>query len=198
MDLLQPSQMGALVGADYPRNKEQARYYRDHVRAVEWFIHSTLKSLTKDEIESTTGHMRKYVSWMQWQAIRSPVKLHLWSQTKRKEVDMRGKTSRESFFDWLGSLNVRGELVIKTGRQLLSIIYGHVGPLELLFKSGLIENFYEEAYEVSSSRQRLFNYVDALSHKNPVLKILEVGAGTSAWAGFILATTWPLRQLLFK
>ncbi|KAM7210918.1 Polyketide synthase dehydratase domain containing protein [Rhypophila decipiens] len=71
--------------------------------------------------------------------------------------------------------------LVQISRHLPEIITREIQPLELLFSTdsgpSLAENFYAEG---------LAPYLDAMAHKNPQLRILEVGAGTGSITKHVL------------
>ncbi|ORX95044.1 BcPKS1, polyketide synthase [Clohesyomyces aquaticus] len=186
IDLLEPEQLMNFIGPRYTHDDEASRFYHDHARTLEWFISATLMQLTPSDVDNAAPHIKKYIDWLDFQVRKNPVQNRFWSTTQDRYVDLQDIHDRESFFERFESINARGKLAVETGRKMLSIIRGKLNALEFLFKSGLAEAFYEEVYSVIESRERLSNYLDALGHKNSAMKILEVGAGTGAWTGFVL------------
>lgn len=87
----------------------------------------------------------------------------------------------------LKNINAQGKLFVTFDRQLTSIIRGTVDPLEILFSTGLAEAHYQEICNNMACCRKLWNYLDALAHKNPALRILEIGAGTGSMTGHVLA-----------
>ncbi|KAK7906589.1 hypothetical protein PG985_016326 [Apiospora marii] len=79
-----------------------------------------------------------------------------------------------------------GNLVIAVGKELANVLSGTADPLEILFSNGLAEEFYQTGYGMERTSAQLAGYLDALAHKNPLMKILEVGAGTGGTAKPVL------------
>ncbi|KAI1748765.1 hypothetical protein F4782DRAFT_550402 [Xylaria castorea] len=67
-----------------------------------------------------------------------------------------------------------------------SVLAGETDPIRLIFDDQLAKSFYDDVFKsLSTSR---FRYLLALlSHENPRLRIIEVGAGTGAWSELILS-----------
>lgn len=71
------------------------------------------------------------------------------------------------------------------GERLLPILQNEVDPLDLLIRDSLLKAFYSGSTFVASYRM-LAAYVTLLTHKDPGLKILELGAGTGGATAYIL------------
>ncbi|KAI0013981.1 hypothetical protein F4779DRAFT_625071 [Xylariaceae sp. FL0662B] len=52
--------------------------------------------------------------------------------------------------------------------------------IDVLVSEGLLTALYEAGHAIAGSHIQLFNVLDSLSHANPHLRILEIGAGTGA------------------
>ncbi|KAK7972165.1 hypothetical protein PG988_006299 [Apiospora saccharicola] len=80
------------------------------------------------------------------------------------------------------------KLVLAVGRELTNVLDGTVDPLEILFgaNTSLAEQFYQTGYGSESTSAQLVHYLDILAHKNPLMKMLEVGAGTGGTAKPVL------------
>ena len=74
------------------------------------------------------------------------------------------------------------------GRVLPQILSGEVDPLQILFSDQLAENVYRHGTGAEINYAKLAGYLDILAHKNPDMKILEVGAGTGGATRPILDT----------
>ncbi|KAI1264507.1 fatty acid synthase S-acetyltransferase [Xylariaceae sp. FL1019] len=70
-------------------------------------------------------------------------------------------------------------------RNLENIIRGDADPLDLVFSTNLAADFYSSIF-ARVCDGRFHNYLDLLTHENPALKILEVGAGTGGLTSHVL------------
>ncbi|PSN74707.1 reducing type I polyketide synthase [Corynespora cassiicola Philippines] len=180
IELLTSNQISTLIKTGTNSNEDQSNYYRDHTRALAWFISETLKQLTETDLLQAAPHMKNYIDWMIFQAERNQRPTMFWSSIQCCYVDMNDEPARESFLRVLEKANKVGQLAVTVGRNLLPIISGKVNPRELFFDPGLVEEFYEDVYESSGSSEKLARYVELLGHKNPAMSILEVGAGSAS------------------
>lgn len=116
----------------------------------------------------TEAHLQKYVAWMQ-------------SVSGDQE-----RQSRNSSFDSQPIVsNATTRLVQRIMEKLPKILDGSLDPLELLFGDDLMRNFYVEQLQ-NRAGAKLAELLSLYSHKNPAMKILEVGAGTGATTRLVL------------
>ena len=69
------------------------------------------------------------------------------------------------------------KVAMKANKNLLGILRGEIDALDLLFCDGLMADMYGSMCNSSPAFEQLAVYVDALSHKDPNLRFLEIGAG---------------------
>ncbi|RAK87226.1 polyketide synthase [Aspergillus costaricaensis CBS 115574] len=77
----------------------------------------------------------------------------------------------------------RGQLTSNLCRNLAGFVND---PLSHLFGNNLLADVYREMLCADSIKSRLDRVIGALGHKNPRMKILEVGAGTGAMTDFCI------------
>ena len=80
--------------------------------------------------------------------------------------------------------NSEGRFYVKVARHLLEILQGKIDPLSVLFQGDLVKDYY---LEINARLSGQFGkLMSLLSHKNPALKVLEVGAGTGSTTAHIM------------
>lgn len=110
------------------------------------------------------SHLQKYIAWMQ---------------------SVLGDQERQSGRGLLDTacqptvLNAMTLLVQRIGERLPEILDGSLDPLGLLFGDNLMQDVYVEQLQ-NRAGARLAELLSLYSHKNPAMRILEVGAGTGA------------------
>ena len=131
-------------------------------------------------------HLTKYLDWMKLQTQRyNQGKLVHWRPdwvTLRKDSNYT-----ERIVTRVRDSSAAGRLYARVATNISNVLEGRVDALELLFGNSLAADFYYEMAAVQLDPLRPF--VDALAHKNPGLKILEIGAGTGG-------STLPLLNML--
>ena len=71
-----------------------------------------------------------------------------------------------------------GKLIIAVGQALHEMLEGPRDPLDVIFGNKIAEEVYRDGLSSNRCYVQLCNYIDALTHKNPAMEILEIGAGT--------------------
>ncbi|KAL8853081.1 MAG: hypothetical protein Q9221_002112 [Calogaya cf. arnoldii] len=79
-------------------------------------------------------------------------------------------------------------MLVRVARNLEQVLTGKLDALELLFSDDLIQEYYRKAHDAPYTIGRVRTYIDAMSHKNPGMKILELGAGTEGATSSIVDT----------
>ena len=130
-----------------------------------------------ETIGSISPHHKRYVEWMKYQANRFdvgeiPHSRPVWLE--QANDDRRIAAMEEH----LESSSAEGNLCVAVGRALPDILAGKTDALALMFNNKLVENVYRYGTGAEIGYERMTTYIDTLAHKNPALKILEIGAGT--------------------
>lgn len=184
---MDPEQLLAVARYGTVREEEPVSFYQDLDMALFYFAKqaSALERSTKHSRELLKPHMAKYMSWLD----RQIHEYEVGDPASRRQ----GWTGRiddskamEGLIDDLERTNAQGRFFMRVGRELVRIIQGLKDPLEVMFESGLVERYYQEMCDTIPCYKQLTNYLDVLCHKNPQLKIVEVGAGTGSFTGCIL------------
>ena len=72
-----------------------------------------------------------------------------------------------------------GKLLVRVGEALPEIFAQEIEqPLELMTKDNLLEDYYTTAVGMPNTYAQISRFMTILSHKNPNLEFLEIGAGT--------------------
>ncbi|KAF2741959.1 hypothetical protein M011DRAFT_413522 [Sporormia fimetaria CBS 119925] len=133
------------------------------------------------------------ISGMEDSEICSSMKKYAtWLRSKTENIP-EGKVAPEM------PSSARLDLTVKIAKQLRALLRGEVDPLQVVFEDDvLINNFYREAMQDSSYLPCVSRYLQCIVHKNPRVKILEVGAGTGGTTMEILKATADERGNAFE
>ena len=150
-------------------------------------LFEVLEALPNDHPWGAGSHLSRYYSWAKYQVERFQAgqlpflsnKHPLW-QTLTRNPQCADKLIAES------KTTIQGKFYMNVAEHLLPILKGEIDPLEFMFEDESIPEFYREVNEKVICYEPLQRYLDIVSHKNPALKILEVGAGTGSTTDFIL------------
>ncbi|KAH7131783.1 hypothetical protein B0J11DRAFT_427173 [Dendryphion nanum] len=146
--------------------------------AVRMSARKTLKGLSPEDVESTTGYLQKYISSLQHQmGAQSP-----------EDSEELSDSEIESLFQECENERPQWRMFAAVARALPSILRGETDPLSILFGSKAAEDFYFHNITGLVSDQRLRKFLDLATHEKPGLTILEVGAGTGSMTQSILTT----------
>ena len=162
---------------------EPKLFYRNLLFLLYVFLTRALDSL--GDFEPTQAHLKKYVSWarLQLEHYRNGTLPHShpeWDALKDNDEYVEAVcTSVQSATD-------QGRVFVTTGRNLPSMLRGEIDPLEFLFKSDLLRDLYRDINSNRPCFPQFDRYLKTLVHKNPNMKVIEVGAGTGGTSAKIL------------
>ena len=183
LDLLSPQQI-----VDYCEDARVSKsnpecFYQDLAFLLFSFIQKSLAELENGHHSAL--YLQNYIAWMQLQVEKFSAGSLPDSHFEWKTLS-QDSAYIDSVCERLKSYNRQGELYVKVGQNLTKILSGEVDPLNLLFTDDLVKDFYEEVNLNAHCFDTFGSYLDALVHKNPKMKVLEVGAGTGATSSLIL------------
>lgn len=148
-----------------------------------YVMNSALESILTNDPLKTKPYIVKYIAWMR----------HVCDQYKAGILlphiqDGRPSLNDTAYFEGLIVSAVdttEEELYLTCAKNIKQILREEVDALSLLFDSDLVQRFYAgPVFTITTARTA--NYVDLLAHKNPTLKIIEIGAGTGGATAPIL------------
>lgn len=150
------------------------------------YISQALEKISSEGIKPSADHLQRYVMWMLSQQDRILAEGPARSTSASSLRALHDANDVETLARKVESKNKQGELVVRTGRNLIEILRGKVDPLSLLFADNLLREYYLEGNQRSSGFRRFGKYLSILANKYPGMRILEVGAGTGATTEMIL------------
>lgn len=142
--------------------------------------------------QATTGlqvHLKRYLEWTRQHFEFFKLETFLGSDPDGHRM-IYDNTYCENFMNNCAQSSQEGKLCVTVGLKLSNILLGELDPLDLLFTAQFAQNLYSSP-ALAITYGKITTYIDLLAHKNPSLKILELGAGTGA------ATEQILRSLDF-
>lgn len=151
-------------------------------------ILSTVESCSTEEISMGKPHLKKYFDWMKHQLSCNHTH-DLSTPEEEWKARAREPDYRHNLFDKVQGYDAEGNVIVSVANNLLDVLSGKVDGLGLLFgENSLMEQYYRYAHSSTSAFSKVQRYVDALAHKNPELRVLEIGAGTGGATELILHT----------
>ncbi len=122
-------------------------------------------------------HLEAYVGWMKYQKQRLQSGELPAVQTAVQQL-LDDNEARERLISQLEGYGIESYFFMHIGRNLIKVLCGEVDPLDLMFRNGLADRYYEQMLANAHHAHPASAYVDLLCFKNPSMNILEVGAGT--------------------
>lgn len=154
---------------------EEISTMKDLERAALFYFETALKNVTEAHYDSLQDHHKRFYRWMQKQhesAKRgeNPVLEAQW--------DTLSNSERKDFLELVRSRGVSGEFTCKIGEHISEILLSELDTLSLMLEDGLLEKYYRHSAPLIRNSEQAALLVDNLAHKNPNLRVLEIGAGT--------------------
>ena len=159
-------------------------FYCDLERVLHYFAERALESTRDVNRVTLVPHMQKYLAWLD-----ARVKEFRTTQINKSEnatPSLTHSQELESTVNRVQDANPEGRLFVTVGRNLEAVIRGDANPLELMFREGLVNDFYKDVCDKISSCSQMQVYIDLLAHKEPSMTILEIGAGTGSVSGHVV------------
>ncbi|KAB8234976.1 type I polyketide synthase [Aspergillus alliaceus] len=146
-----------------------------------------LDTLTKGAQTPSKPHFKKYLEWAATQKrLLSDGRLLFSSEPWSSRFhDAKYIQNLEI---WLSERNKQGKFLVSIAQNLTKLLCEELDPLEFIFTGGLINDHYYDALDCANSSRRITAYLEILSHANPQMKILEIGAGTGSATSIFLRT----------
>ncbi|KAJ5950212.1 uncharacterized protein N7479_008625 [Penicillium vulpinum] len=186
LNLLSNREATNLCIKEYPNSTDSRGFFTDLEFMFMARITETLKILSEQQLKPSQPHLQKYVDWMinrqhllnegQLQFASEPLHSRLTDLDYLQDVE-----------DRLLNLNKRGNFYVTVARNLLQILTGRMDS-SALFEGNMLKEFYSEEVHESYALKQLGKYLDLLSHLNPKMKILEVGAEIGSMTEVMLRT----------
>ena len=88
------------------------------------------------------------------------------------------EATKEQVIQKVTATGAEGNLLCHVGRNLPSILRKEVEALSVMIEDGRLDGYYRDNARFDRNYQAAAKYIDLLGHKNPHLRVLEVGSGT--------------------
>ncbi|XXH03794.1 hypothetical protein Hte_010200 [Hypoxylon texense] len=181
LSMVSPEQLGILLGSQNPpsTDEEALGTFRCKLNPVlRCILRKTYRELSWRNMDRVPKHLRKYVEWME-QYIELDLAIEANEEPSDEEVEAELQALEGIIPSW--------ELILVVARNLKAILSGEIDIFQLTFDTGLAKKFYDWVFGNPDDSQ--FRYLlELISHENPSIRILEVGAGTGAWSDLLLST----------
>jgi SAM-dependent methyltransferase len=166
---------------------ELANFLTSAQRAAVIYIDRALKALTTDTEALLPPHLIRYVEWLR-ETHSLATRGSLRCQDGTDSWFHMGASADEEFLRKFEDSSTDSKLLSAVGNNLSGILLGNTSPLDIMMENDLLSKNYAEAHGVTSLHI-IKDWFDLKGHKQPDMRILEVGAGTGS-------ITLPILQIL--
>ena len=179
MDLMSPEQIVSLCRTNTADAAEPTTFYRELSLVLYHYIESTLSDAHDIDVKTLKLHMQKYIAWLKIQINKS-------ASEQRSEARIacatrtRDAKTMELMINRILNANMEGNFLVSIGQSLESILRGNSDPLEIMSRGALVNEYHREVCNKMSNLRQLQGWLDAIAHKNPHMKVIEIGAGNNS------------------
>ena len=154
---------------------------RDYMfnRLAAYYISKLLHQLTSKGLQASKDYYSHLLRWMKWYTSSGEGR-DLINGLDEVEVDGIARSVKGA--------GAQGEMLVRMGERLTSIIAGGMDPLSLMLEDSLLYRVYQDDSSLQCCAY-LITFVKQLIFKQPFISVIELGAGTAG-------TTIPLLQAL--
>jgi NADPH:quinone reductase-like Zn-dependent oxidoreductase/SAM-dependent methyltransferase len=176
LSMATPSQLASICNVDQFVGDETAlaNFSEQLTQTLCMKMQEVLAQVSELDRQTAAPHFQKYLSWMgRICAMYS-------------ETDSVPEHPLNDKLNGLDASKPEWAVYTAVARNLISIIRGETDPLDLVFSTNLAERYYTDIFR-SVCDERFSTLMDLVSHENPGLAILEVGAGTGSMTSQVIS-----------
>ncbi|KAI0199219.1 hypothetical protein F4808DRAFT_217616 [Astrocystis sublimbata] len=183
VDLMDPATAQTILDDSGITADELALFYSQAEQAVKVMCQRALKNMTSETSSSLPQYLQKYVQWMQKRCETSENGDAQLSSQQSDEDDDR------TIATFLSTYSFDGKQLEQAFNGLDDIFKQQTSPLTALVTDNSLSKFLHETFGASASSRVLQNWFDLKGHKNPRLRVLQIGGGAAS-------TTVPVLEKL--
>lgn len=180
-DFLSPGQVIGLCTQIKPPIEES-----EHVKTLEqaafYYVEHALQGLSEDDVPQMQPHHKKL--YAEIKAFRESVHQGTMDYDTASWLSTT-EIERDLILEQVKASGDEGRLLAHVGENLGRIMMQEVEPLSVMMADNRLENYYRNNARMARQYEQAATYISLLAHKNPHLKILEIGAGTGG-ASFVI------------
>ncbi|RDW89980.1 type I polyketide synthase [Aspergillus mulundensis] len=143
-----------------------------------------LQTLRQLPSEPAQPHLTKYIDWM-WEQKRLIDEGQVQFAVEPWKSRLDDKDYIHQVEERLLDENKQANLAVSVARNLPLFLTGELDPLAFLFQGDQMKRFYQQLLD-SDGLRRFGTYLDLLAHRDPQMKIVEIGAGTGSLTEIML------------
>lgn len=165
----------AILCSDIRPPPSEQEAVRSLERAGFYFMENALKVWGPKSIQNMLPYQK--LQWACFESFVSNVRDGRLGVPTAKWVNAN-EAERAEQIKQVGASGAEGALLCQVGQHLPNILAREVEALAIMVEEGRLDAYYRENTRFDRNYRAATKYFDLLAHKNPHLKILEIGAGT--------------------
>lgn len=187
VDLLGQEQLNKILRKSLGEKPQTSRI-RDLEFVAYSFMRDALEEVAASEKSGMQGHHAMFFEYIQTELELVRAQQHEQQTTEwRRLGDPNVQNRLASLKATLASDDdYEGRMVLRMGQALPRILRQEIDPLTLMMEDGLLHDYYRVGLGVKQTYPQVAEYIRMLSHKNPNLEYLEIGAGTGGCTAAVL------------
>ncbi|EXK33530.1 hypothetical protein FOMG_10801 [Fusarium oxysporum f. sp. melonis 26406] len=158
---------------------------RDMETAAFLYMKKAVETLKPEERANMSSHHRLFYDQMVGVCQRAEKKDFALQSSSWESLS---DDERQDLAKKVASFSAEGEMICRMGENLVPILRQEADPLTLMLENDLLYDLYRTALGTDRCYEQMSKVIQKLSHKQPDLKILEIGAGTGGATKPILQT----------
>lgn len=153
---------------------------KDYELLAYFYFDRVLNEIRESEVEGMHPHHQKFFRYMQHQrdlvlSNKHELQTDDWTRLNDHQVQLR---LQNLIKELTKETNIEGRMFVRMGEALTSVLRKKVEPLALMTQDDLLNQYYSVTVAMQGTYPQVARYITLLSHKNPDLEYLEIGAGT--------------------
>ncbi|KAM7215806.1 polyketide synthase [Rhypophila decipiens] len=176
--LLEPVQIKALCDvAVGDKGRVDGRIIEELEIACLIYIKRVMKECPREEAEKYAWNFKLFWEYMERCYELGKAGKLTYQTPKSSWLDMKPE-EEEALLQRVSAATTDGAVLVEHGENLAAILRGELPPLQILMRDNFLHNFYKDGLDTERHYAQMAFYVGQLAHKNPNMKILEIGGGT--------------------
>ena len=176
IDLMTPSQFNQCFRKT-GETREALREIREWQRAAFHIAQATFDGATRKRDDLYDGHLNKLQ-----QVLLDMLDLGNQGRLRFQTSEWLScsDSQKQDFLTAFASCDPCGQLLYRLGEQYPAILEGEVEPLSIMIQDNLLDNFYRNHELAKIAFELNAEVLRKMTHQNPGMRILELGAGTGS------------------
>ncbi|KAL8782461.1 MAG: hypothetical protein Q9213_005355 [Squamulea squamosa] len=153
-------------------------------KACFFCLRKVLEELSENDHQNLLPHHRHFVRWAQRSVQMAKAGTLTYQTPDWTSIEDEHKIN--STLERASEAGPAARLTVQVGTGLPAILRQEVDPLSVMMEDNLLDHYYNDLQYNDRAYSYAAQYIDIAAHKEPSLKILEIGAGTGSCTSFIL------------